>query len=170
MADKLFDASVKKLAKPERGNRIYYDTEVTGFGCRVTAAGARSFVLNYRTASGRERRYTIGAFPDWTTTTARAEAKRLKLEIRANGHDPVGALEEGRGAPTIADLCNRYITEHLPKKRASSASEDRSLINQRILPELRHHPVSEVGFADVDALHRKITRSGTPYRANRVLA
>jgi integrase len=170
MADKLFDASVKKLAKPERGNRIYYDTEVTGFGCRVTAAGARSFVLNYRTASGRERRYTIGAFPDWTTTTARAEAKRLKLEIRANGHDPVGALEEVRGAPTIADLCNRYITEHLPKKRASSVAEDRSQINQWILPELRHHRVAEIGFADVDALHRKITRGGTPYRANRVLA
>jgi integrase len=170
MADKLFDATVKKLARPERGNRIYYDTEVTGFGCRVTAAGARSFVLNYRTTSGRERRYTIGAFPDWTTTAARTEAKRLKLEIRANGHDPVGALEEVRGAPTVADLCDRYITEHLPKKRASSVAEDRSQINQYILPELRHHRVAEIGFADIDALHRKITRGGTPYRANRALA
>jgi integrase len=170
MADKLFDASVRKLARPERGNRIYYDSEVTGFGCRVTAAGAKSFVLNYRTTSGRERRYTIGSFPDWTTTAARTEAKRLKLEIRANGHDPVGALEEVRGAPTVADLCARYIAEHLPKKRPSSVTEDQALINQWILPELRHHRVAEIGFADIDALHRKITKAGTPYRANRVLA
>jgi integrase len=170
MADKLTDSGVKKLPKPERGNRICYDSEVTGFGCRVTAGGARSFILNYRTTSGRERRYTIGAFPDWTTTAARAEAKRLKLEIRANGYDPVGSLEEVRGAPTVADLCARYIAEHLPKKRPSSAAEDRSLIHQWVLPELRHHRVAEIGFADIDALHRKITRRGTPYRANRVLA
>jgi integrase len=170
MADKLFDATVKKLARPERGNRVYYDTEVTGFGCRVTAGGARSFVLNYRTTSGRERRYTIGSFPDWTTTAARTEAKRLKLEIRANGHDPVGALQEVRGAPTVADLCARYIAEHLPKKRPSSVTEDRSMINQWIIPELRYHRVTEIGFADMDALHRKITKAGTPYRANRVLA
>jgi integrase len=170
MADKLFDASVRKLPRPERGNRIYYDSEVMGFGCRVTAGGARSFVLNYYTTAGRERRYTIGSFPDWSTTAARTEAKRLKLEIRANGHDPVGALEEVRGAPTVANLCDRYIAEHLPKKRASSAVEDLGLINQWVLPELKHHRVAEIGFADIDALHRKVTKAGTPYRANRVLA
>jgi hypothetical protein len=40
---------------------------LTGFGCRITAAGALSFILNYLTRAGRERRYTIGEFPSWKT-------------------------------------------------------------------------------------------------------
>jgi integrase len=170
MAAKLTDAGIKRLGLPDQGNRIYYDQDVKGFGCRVTASGAKSFVLNYYTTAGRERRYTIGSFPEWSTASARNEAKRLKLEIRANGHDPVGALEEVRGAPTVADLCDRYISDHLPKKRPSSAAEDLSLLNQWIRPELQHHRVAEIGFTDIDALHRKVTKAGTPYRANRVVA
>ena len=107
-----------------------------GFGCRVTAAGARAFILNYRTNSGRERRYTIGAFPDWRTAAAREEAKRLKGEIRTNGADPVGELKSARNDPTVADLVDRYTKEHLPKKRPGSQAEDRGLIAQSILPSL----------------------------------
>src|SRR6476660_6353430 len=130
---KLTDSIVKTLPAPAKGNRRYYDDAVKGFGIRVTAAGARAFVLNYHTNSGRERRYTIGAFPDWHTTAARTEAKRLKQEIRVNGADPVGDLERSRGAPTVAALCKRYVEEHLPKKRALSQADDRYMIKQWVL-------------------------------------
>ena len=78
MSQKLTDAVVKTLSTPAAGNRITYDTSVKGFGIRVTAAGAKAFILNYRTRTGRERRYTIGSFPDWKTGPARDEAARLK--------------------------------------------------------------------------------------------
>lgn len=74
--ERLRDAAVKKLLPPAKGNRITFDGDVPGFGVRVTASGSRSFVLNYRTHGGRERRHTIGRFPDWSTTGARTEAKR----------------------------------------------------------------------------------------------
>ena len=74
----LTDAAVKRLPLPSKGNRIHYDDTTAGFGCRVTAGGARSFVINYVTRAGRERRYTIGSADNWQTTAARAEAKRLK--------------------------------------------------------------------------------------------
>jgi hypothetical protein len=45
MAKRLSDRIVKGLPCPETGNRIYYDDLVSGFGCRVTAAGVRAFVL-----------------------------------------------------------------------------------------------------------------------------
>jgi hypothetical protein len=45
---RLTDKIVKALPVPERGNKITYDDEPKGFGCRVTAAGARAFILNYR--------------------------------------------------------------------------------------------------------------------------
>ena len=55
MAEKLMDKVVKALPRPAKGNRIIYDADVKGFGVRVTAAGGRAFVLNYRRKGGRLR-------------------------------------------------------------------------------------------------------------------
>jgi hypothetical protein len=167
MAQRLTDTNVKGLPAPATGNRIAYDSEIKGFGCRVTANGVRSFILNYRTRSGLERRYTIGQFPAWKVTAARTEAAELKKHIDRGG-DPLAELKDKREAPTVADLCSRYEDEHLPKKRASSRASDRSMVEGHILPALKHKKVAEVAFTDVDSLHRKITAGGTPYRANRV--
>lgn len=168
MASKLTDGLVKRLDPPTTGNRIEYDTDVKGFGARVTAAGAKSFILNYRTRSGRERRFTIGQFPAWQTTAARIEAKELRKLVDQGG-DPLAEIQSQREAPTVADLCERYRTDHLPKKRATSQVDDKSMIEGRILPALRHRKVAEVSFSDIDALHRSIS-AAHPYRANRVVA
>jgi hypothetical protein len=122
---KLTDNLCKKLPSPASGNKIHYDTDVKGLGLRVTAAGARSFILTYRTRGGRERRYTIGRFPDWNARAAREKAKELKRRI-ADGADPLAELESDRDAPTMADLCQRYVEERLPRKRPSSQRNDRS--------------------------------------------
>jgi len=58
--NRLTDAEIKRLPAPAIGKIITWDAQVTGLGVRVTAAGHRSFVLDYRTRGGRRRRYTIG--------------------------------------------------------------------------------------------------------------
>src|SRR5262249_61208151 len=114
---KLTDNLLRRLPTPKHGNKIAYDDAVKGFGCRVTSAGSRAFVLNYyRKVDGRERRLTIGSFPDWNTTAAREEGKRLKREIDGGG-DPGGGQEERRGAPSIAVLAARFERESGPRKR-----------------------------------------------------
>src|SRR5688572_7771507 len=120
MAQRLTDSGVKALPSPASGNRIYYDSEMRGLGCRVTAAGVKAFVLNYRTRSGTERRYTIGQYPAWKVSAARQEAAELKRRID-RGDDPLAQLKEKREAPTVTDMCERYEAEHLPKKRESSS-------------------------------------------------
>lgn len=169
MAEKLTDTLVKNLPTPDKGNRITYDNAVKGFGVRVTAGGSRSFILNYRTRTGRERRYTIGSYPDWKTGPARTEAGELKKRVD-RGEDPMGEIEAGRAAPTVLDLCQRYEDESLPKKRPASQRNDKAMIKREIKPALKHLKVSEVRFADVDDLHRKITKRGAPIVANRVVA
>jgi integrase len=167
---RLTDSIVKRLPAPTTGNRITYDADVKGFGCRVTAAGTRAFVLNYRRkADGRERRVTIGSFPDWGTAAARDEAKRLKRQVDGGG-DPVGDIAKGRAAPTVADLCARFEAEYLPRKRPSTQRDYRLQIGTDIVPELGRAKVAAVTHADVDALHRKITARGAPALANRVVA
>src|SRR5262249_18315103 len=77
MGGRRTDAVVKVLPRPAEGSRIFYDDVVKGFGVRITAGGARAFILNYRPRLGRERRYTIGVFPEWKTSAARAQAIEL---------------------------------------------------------------------------------------------
>lgn len=169
MAKHLTEAIVKALPKPATGNRITYDDIVKGFGVRVTAAGTRAFVLNYRTKGGRERRLTIGSFQVWSVTAARVEAKGLKLRVDQH-EDPLADIEAERKAETVAELCERFIKEHLPRKRASTQRDYKGIINNDILPALKNLKVADVTFADVDGLHRKITKRGAKYRANRVIS
>jgi hypothetical protein len=169
VAIKLTDYIVRRLPEPTKGNKITYDTEVKGFGCRVTAAGARAFVLNYRARNRREHRCTIGSFPTWGTVAARKEAAELKKAIDRGGN-PVGELKAYRDAPTVNDLCDRFIAEYLPRKRPSTQHTYRLQIENEIRPALGQLKVADVTFADADDLHRAITKRGTPYRANRVIA
>ena len=130
MAKEITDTLVKGLATPKKGNSITYDTKVKGFGVRVSSGGARSFILNYRTRSGRERRFTIGSYPDWKATAARNEASTLKKKIDL-GADPMAEVQTERGAPTVADLCQRFVEEHLPRKRPKTQADYKAAIGER---------------------------------------
>ena len=81
MAERLTDGSVRRLPAPLNGNRIAYDEEVKGFGVRVTAAGAKAFILNYR-AEGRERRITLGSFPGLDREGGETAGKGVKAKDR----------------------------------------------------------------------------------------
>ncbi len=171
MAHHLTDALVKRLPAPTKGNKIFFDDEVASFGCRVTTGGNRSFVLNYRVrGTGRERRFTIGGAGDWRTTAARAEARRLKQFIDQGG-DPLADLEIQREAPTMSELADRFEAEHCIRKRASTAEEYKRMLRIHIKPFFgAHTKVGDVVFADVEALHRKISKTGATYAANRCVA
>ncbi len=164
---KLTDKGVRALEAPATGNKITYDSETKGFGVRVTTAGAKAFILNYR-ASGRERRITIGSFPDWGVAAARDKAKELKRRVD-NGEDPMGDRHEERTAPTIADLAARFEAEHLTKRRAATAKDYGSILRGHILPSLGKVKVADLRHADVEKLHRKIAATA-PYRANRAVS
>jgi integrase len=164
---RLTDAAVKALVPPATGNRIAYDGELAGFGARVTTAGARSFVLNYRNAAGRERRLTIGSCPPWKVADARKEAERLRRDID-RGIDPLGERKAEKAAPTVNELADRYLAEHAePKKR--TWINDRQMLDRWVRPRLGDLKVKAVTFAEVDRLHREISRKA-PYQANRVAA
>jgi len=169
MSTRLTDADVKHLKAPAKGNRITFDSVVSGLGIRVTAAGARSFILAYRTRTGQQRRYTIGSFPDWTVTGAREEAKKLKRVVDGGG-DPLAEIAEQKAAPTVDDLIKRITEEFLPRKKPRTQEQYRRMIRLHIRPALGRLKVHEVRFSDCDSLHRRITRTRGPAVANRTMA
>ncbi|MBL8667993.1 MAG: site-specific integrase [Rhodospirillales bacterium] len=172
-SERLTDKLVRALAVPAQGATITYDADVPGFGARITATGARAFVLNYRCA-GRERRMTIGGFPTWSTTAAREEARELRRKVDA-GIDPMlereisdaAALAE-RSAPTMQHLFARYQREHLPRKAPRAAADDASMWRNIVLPRLGSRKVAEVRPDEIDALHAEVSRT-RPVRANRMV-
>jgi integrase len=169
MATRLTDRTVKGLPLPRADKHIVYDDIVKGFGVRVTAAGSRSFVINYRRkADGLERRHTIGSHPEWTVAAAREEAKRLKREIDGGG-DPVGSHREARAAATVADLCERFELDYVPRKSPSTQISYRQQIAADILPSLGRKKVASVSLGDVDAWHHRMS-TRAPTHANRALA
>ncbi len=161
---KLTDSTVRALQVPPSGNRITY--EGNGFGVRITAAGARAFVLNYR-VDGRERRITIGSYPAWSVAAARTQAAKLRQQADL-GKDPLLERQRRRGADTVFELAERYINEHA-KAHKRSWKEDQRRLNKHVLPVWSARKVEDVTRRDVDALVSRIARD-TPIEANRVLA
>jgi integrase len=168
MAEKINQRLIKNLDAPERGNRIVWDSELKGFGIRITQAGAITFILNYR-AHGRQRRYKIGRAPEWSAEAARAEAAKLKPRIDSEGYDPLEEKQRARGEPTLCDLGKEYLERHYPVATSrNSLRNDRQMLEGIILPRLGSLRLRAVNARDVEKLH--ILLKGTPYRANRVLA
>ena len=177
MGKRLTDQIIAKLPRPATGNKIYYDAPnsrgngwTPGFGCRVTAAGAKAFVF----VLSHEGRAPTAALLSavirrgaWSPHEPKPPSS--SGEQTNQGDDPLGVIRAGREAPTMADLCDRFREEHLPKKRPYTRRDYERMITLKIIPALGSIKVSAVTFSDVEGLHRKIGRR-SPYEANRCVA
>jgi len=126
-----------------------WDSDLKGFGFRLTPKGARSYVLQYR-MGGREaptRRYTIGSHGSpWTPDRARKEAERLLILVR-QGVDPVEADKDRRrqaidlAFDAYADSFIRLYLEKRWKKWGLGAGvlrrEAVPVLGQKTLPQIK---------------------------------
>jgi integrase len=175
---KISQALLSRL-KPAAHDIFVWDSAMPGFGFRLKPSGSGSFIIQYRNAGGRSRRYRIGRYGRMlddearkngmmTATEARKEARRL-LSAIDRGADPASGRMDKRGAPTMADLATRYFKEHAePHKAGSSVASDKRLNKAHIEARLGRHKVADVTRADVAKMHHALR--DTPYEANRALA
>jgi integrase len=156
--------------RPGGSDQFLWDTEIKGFGLKVTPADKRVYILQYR-SGGRgtpTKRVTIGSHGALTPEGARAAAQRLAGAI-ANGADPAEAKALDKAAPTVADLAARFVTGHVATKtKARTAVEYRHLLDAYVLPALGRIRVSDVTRKHVTDLHHSLRAK--PYAANRTLA
>ncbi|MDZ4322494.1 MAG: tyrosine-type recombinase/integrase, partial [Alphaproteobacteria bacterium] len=150
---------------PQNKDLILWDSEVSGFMCKITPAGKKSYFLYYRTQDRRQRRPKIGDHSVITCEQARNMAQRWLLEV-SQGNDPSGEKQEVRQNPTLKELSEKYMKEHAPHKKLSSRKEDQRLWNQFILPTLGSLKVSSIERSDIAKLHHSLQH--LPTTANRV--
>lgn len=165
-AHKLTKSFVDGL-KPNEKDRIIFDAEVAGFGLRIKPSGAKTYLIQYRNASGQTRRLALGKCSVLPAEQARKLARQKLAEVAAGG-DPSATRKQALDAPLVSDLANSFLTDYASQRGLSAAyvRDGRRYLDQFILPKLRSRPVAEVGVADIRQLLASLRK--TPFQANRV--
>jgi integrase len=159
--------TVVDAAQPQSTDVELRDTLVPGFLCKVTPAGRKVFMIQYRTNAGERRKPSLGLFGELTVEQARMLAQDWMAEVR-HGGDPGGEKAEARKAPIVKELCTRFMEDH--SKTRNKPSTQRSYqyqINRSIIPAFGNKKVPDVTRMDVIALMKHLEKS--PTQANRVL-
>ena len=175
---KLSEETVKRLAVPEIGQPRHlfcrrHDPGAKaprGFGVRVTAAGARAFVLNYR-LRGREHRFTIGAWPDWSALKAVQEARRLRQRID-RGENPIEDRTPSPATETVASVLDAFVAQHVRNKNQPlrSADEYESAFERLVKPRIGKLGIYDVRRSHVIKMLDEIENTNGPVMADRTLA
>jgi integrase len=145
---------------PSKGNAVYWDDDLAGFGLRAKPSGALSYCVQYRNAQSRSCRITVGRAGVLTPEEARTEARK-KLAAVAQGRDPQAERTERRNDPTVAELCDLYLAEgpaSKPRKKASSWEADRSNIRRHIVPLIGRKHLQTLTRADVERFQLDVTQ------------
>ena len=195
MPDTLTQDQIYNLDPPESGQEFYWFGR--GLALRITASGAKSFVLQYRfddpSDSGRKSssyRFTIGearAQPrgqGWTLGEALKEADKWRKLIDRGETHPLAqrrgrqqSVKATREAETFKDAFEEYI-EHEAKGRKENATADD--VKRAVLKHCKAWeawPVAGIDAGEIGKLLRKV-RDGSkekkteprPYMANRLFA
>jgi len=137
-----------------------WDTDVLGFGLRVTANRELSYVIKYRIA-GQQRWYTIGRHGSpWTPEMARKEALRLLGDV-AKGLDPSQKRNSQRKALLFRALCDLYLAEGAAHKKPATLKSDIGRINHHLKPLLGSKAVNAITRGDIERLLIDIAKGRT---------
>jgi integrase len=175
MRAKLSEDTIKKLPAPAKGNRVTYfagavlqgATAPRGFGVRVTAAGQRAFVLNYR-LRGREYRYTIGKCEDWSAVKAVREARTLRQRVD-RGENPLDDRAPEVKGKTVGGVLDEFMTRYArPKLRGADAVE--SAFDRLVKPRVGKLGIYDLNRRHVAEMLDKIEDTAGPVAADRTRA
>ena len=143
---------------PTSRDEFLWDTTIRGFGLKITAKGAKSYILQYRIGgrSSRTQRYTIGKHGSpWTPDAARKEAIRLLEGIR-RGEDPQEVNRE-RQRIAVELAFDSYLERFLEiygkrlwgvRTYASAASN----LRRHVQPVLGRKPLPDIRRSDIAAV------------------
>ncbi len=165
---KLTKSAIDALPTPAK-DIVYWDSGCPGFGVKVTPKGRKVFIVLYRIAGARLRKYTIGPYGRVTLHQARVAALKI-FAARTEGRDPGAEKQQARRrlvADRVDELIEHFINEHVAKTR--SAREISRLLRREVVPAWGTRSVHELGKRQVIELVTEVAGRGTPAAANKLL-
>lgn len=76
----LTDITVRSLTPPPQGQITYWDNKLSGFGCRISQGGQKTFIVMHGPREARKRK-VIGKYPLQNLKTARDDARKTLAEL-----------------------------------------------------------------------------------------
>jgi hypothetical protein len=112
-------------ARPGQRDSYVWDDDLKGFGLKVTPAGRKVYLIQYRLGGrkGRTRRVTIGRHGAVTPDEARAQAKAL-LGLVAAGQDPAESRDKAKAQMSLGSVLEQFLNEHADAELKSSSAEE----------------------------------------------
>lgn len=147
--------SVAAMKSGEKADYLW-DEEVAGFGLKITPAGSKVYVFDFRMGgrSAPKQRITIGRHGAWTPTEARAEAKRLRRMVDT-GVDPRAAEMQRQNdhlTLEVGAVIERFIAEYLTERWKGGAELAAGILRRRVVPAWRGRNVKSLGRSDIAVL------------------
>ena len=160
--------SAVDAAQPQAEAVELRDTLVPGFLCKITPAGRKVFMLQYRTNAGERRKPSLGLYGELTVEQARSLAQEWLAQVRRGG-DPAAEKAEARQAPTVKELCKKFMEDYSKKRnKLSTQAGYQAVINRNIIPLLGRKKVQDVKRPEIAGLMEKLSYKQT--EANKVFS
>ncbi|WP_018231421.1 tyrosine-type recombinase/integrase [Thioalkalivibrio thiocyanodenitrificans] len=143
---KLNATTIKSVQAPQSGYVLLWDDDLQGFGLRVTAKGAKSYIVQAK-IHGKTVRHTLGKHGVLTPDQARKRAK-AKLGDMAEGKNPVAEKRRKKAlSVTLADVTDAYLDSR--RTRAGKPLKERTKKDVRYhldgtFSEWKDKPVAEI--------------------------
>lgn len=156
---KLTKTNIDRVRKPGPGTVIYVDTETKGFGLRVTASGAASFIVQGMIAGrSQEARLTIGSYGAWTVDDARRRAEQYKHQFE-DGIDPREVRKQTQAAKvTLREVADAYMARSNKMRESTKVEMNRHV--DKVFAHWRDKPIASITEADVRNLHKEMCEHG----------
>ena len=157
---------------PKDRDHFLWDDKVTGFGLKITPAGNKVYLFQYRIGGrgAKVRRYTIGRHGTLTPEGARKEAERLALMVSQQLDPQDEKVERQRKSIDLAFpvYLENFAKNCLAERWKGSATEVEAMLRSHALPSLRSNTLPEIRRADVAAIIRQV--SDRPALASKLFA
>ena len=156
--------------KPSSAPVFLWDSEKPGFGVKITPAGKKVFILQYRLGGRGSKtvRYTIGPFGVWTVATAEREAGRLLLLV-GQGIDPGGDRQNSRRLAAGTDfdkMADLYLEEKVQHHTPRSYDFVESILRVHVRPAFKGKSLPHVSEDDIRDLIAKLPLTKIALRRN----
>lgn len=124
--------------------------------------------------AGRERRMSLGHFPDVSLKDARQRRDDMRQRLRA-GIDPIAERKDAKVAQhrahahTVRDVVERWIAEHTPGWSAGYVADVRRAFELHLFPRLGSRPIASVQAHELRQVLRDATAGGRRHETVRRL-